>query len=151
MTDHTFFMDKALELAKKAYQENEVPVGAVIVKNKEIIAGSFNRREQNKNPLGHAELGVLLEASKKLNDWRFQDCTLYVTLEPCLMCVGALLESRMGELVYGTHDPKKGCVHSLYKMTEDPRFHHKMKVTKNIRSEECALLLKTFFKKIRKG
>ena len=149
MKDHAFFMNKALELAKNAYEQGEVPVGALIVKGEEILAEGFNKREQEKNPLGHAELEALFKASQKLKNWRLGDCKLYVTLEPCLMCTGALLESRMGELIYGASDPKKGCIHSLYELPKDSRFHHQMKITKGIKEKECSLLLKQFFRKIR--
>lgn len=144
-------MNQALELAKKAFNEAEVPVGALIVCNEEVISAGFNTREQKQDPLGHAELIALKAASLKKEDWRFSDCKMYVTLEPCLMCTGALLEARMGELIYGALDPKKGCVHSLYKLPEDSRFHHKMKITGGIEKEACSLILRQFFQKIRKG
>ena len=149
MKHHHFFMDKALELAKQAQREQEVPVGAIVVLQKEIIASAFNCRERDQNPLGHAELAVLKQASEKLNTWRLSECSLYVTLEPCLMCVGAILQSRIKHLIYGCKDPKGGCVTSLYQMTEDPRFNHKIQVTGQIREKECSESLKFFFKNLR--
>lgn len=142
-------MDKALSLAKQAQGEGEVPVGALIVFQGEIIAGSFNSREREQNPLGHAELRVIKQASEKLGSWRLPECSLYVTLEPCLMCVGAILQARIKHLIYGCKDPKGGCVSSLYRLTEDPRFHHKIQVTGQIREKECSEILKTFFKNLR--
>ena len=149
MKEHYFFMDQALELADQAFREGEVPVGAVLVFRGEIIARAFNRRERDQNPLGHAELSVLKRASEKLGTWRLSECSLYVTLEPCLMCTGALLQARVEHLIYGCRDPKGGCVTSLYRLPEDPRFNHKMRVTGGIRTERCSALLKVFFKNLR--
>ena len=149
MNHHHFFMDQALTLAKKAERAREVPVGAVIVFQEKIIAHAFNSRERHQNPLGHAELTAITQASKKLGTWRLTECSLYVTLEPCLMCVGAALQARIKHLIYGCEDPKGGCVTSLYRMAEDHRFNHKMQVTGSIREKECSEILKNFFKNLR--
>ena len=147
--DHGFFMDQALSLAKRAGEEGEVPVGAVAVFKGEIIAEAFNTREREQNPMGHAEITALKRACEKLGTWRLSECSLYVTLEPCLMCTGALLQARITHLIYGCPDPKGGCVTSLYRLPEDLRFNHKMKVTGGIREKQCSKLLKTFFKNLR--
>lgn len=144
-------MDQALALANQGGKEGEVPVGAVVVFQEEIIARAFNRREQDQNPLGHAELIALKQASEKLRTWRLSECSLYVTLEPCLMCMGAILQARIKHLIYGCRDPKGGCVTSLYQLAEDSRFNHKMQVTGQVREKECSEVLTNFFKNLRKS
>lgn len=143
-------MRKALNLAKKSEQKGEVPIGALIVdKNGEIIATGTNLRESKQTVLGHAELIALHRACKAKNSWRLNDCTLYVTLEPCFMCAGALVQSRISRLVFGASDPKGGAITSLANLGTDNRLNHRFQITEGILQEECSLLLKKFFKKKR--
>ena len=147
--DDLIFMKEALELAKKAKAQDEVPVGAVIVCNNKIIASAFNQKESLKKATAHAEILALEEASRKLQQWRLNDCTLYVTLEPCLMCAGALVATRLKRLVYSSKDPKAGAVHSLYQITQDPRLNHRIDVSYGLLQEESSKLLKEFFREKR--
>ena len=148
--EHIKFMEQALIEAKKAEKLKEVPIGAVIVKNGEIIARAHNLKETLKNPIAHAEMLAIQKASEKLNNWRLDDCILYVTLEPCPMCAGSLIQARIPELVYGTIDPKAGCAGTLLNLLQDDRFNHKVKITSGIMEEECSKILKDFFQKLRK-
>ena len=127
-------------------QRGEIPVGALLVRNGEIIGRGSNSRSLEGSPLGHAELTAMREASEAIGNWRFDDCTLYVTLEPCVMCAGAMVQSRLGTLVYGTRDPKAWAVGSLYNIVEDPRMYHRCIVRSGILKEECAELLRSFFR-----
>jgi tRNA(adenine34) deaminase len=142
------WMRHALKLATKAGSEGEVPVGALLVSPDDvtILAQSYNHRETWQSPLAHAEAIVLHTASKKIQNWRLEDCTLYVTLEPCLMCAGALLQSRVKRVVYGTKDPRGGAVTSLYQTFQDPRLNHQIDVTAGVLENECAELLQRFFR-----
>lgn len=143
-------MKKALGLARKSELAGEVPIGAVITdKNGQIIAAATNLRESKCTVLGHAELVALHRAGAKLGSWRLIDCTLYVTLEPCFMCAGALVQSRIGRVVYGAHDPKAGALFSLAKLGEDTRLNHRFVVTGEVMAEECGQILKDFFKQKR--
>jgi len=143
-------MDRALELARAAADLGEVPVGAVAVKDGRIVGEGFNRRETDKDPLAHAEVLALRAAARSLDAWRLTGVTLYVTLEPCAMCAGALVQSRLTRLVYGTVDPKAGAVGSLYDIARDSRHNHRVEVVSGVRAEECAALLKTFFRALRR-
>lgn len=143
-------MEKALQLAIKAGSRGEVPVGALVVQNGKLIATGRNQREELKTPLGHAEMLALHRAAKKLGTWRLSDCTLYVTLEPCLMCAGTLWQSRIGHVVFGANDPKGGALGSLYQVHSDNRLNHRYEVTTGVMAEECAQVLKDFFKERRK-
>lgn len=147
--DDILYMKEALKEAEKAMQNGEIPVGAVMVLEGEIIGRGSNTRSLQGSPLGHAELRAMEEASKGLKNWRFDNCTLYVTLEPCVMCAGAMVQSRLGTLVFGARDPKAGAVGSLYNIVEDPRMYHKCLVRSGILKEECAELLRKFFQKKR--
>ena len=149
MNNHTEYMKEALKEAKKAAEKLEVPVGAVVVYKNEIIARGRNRREFSKNALFHAEIEAINNACKKLNSWRLIDCTLYVTLEPCPMCTGAIINSRISEVVYGAKDPKAGSCESVINLFSLP-YNHKPKVTSGILKEECSGILSDFFKKLRK-
>ncbi len=144
-----FWMKKALELAEKAAIAGEVPVGAVLVRDGKLIARARNQREALQSPLGHAELLVLHRASQKLKSWRLTECTLYVTLEPCVMCAGAIVQSRVPRVVYGAKDPKGGAVESLFQILEDKRLNHRCQVEGNIVGELSSQVLKDFFKKRR--
>jgi tRNA(adenine34) deaminase len=140
------FMQKALKLAHKAALRGEVPVGALVVSpDGQILATGENLRETLSTTLGHAELLALHRASKKIGNWRLTDCTLYVTLEPCVMCAGAIQQSRIGRVVYGAADPKAGAVESLYKILSDPRLNHQAEVTAGVLGDECAQVLTDFF------
>lgn len=143
-------MYRALELARKAEDLGEVPVGAVVVKEGKILAEAFNLRESQKKSTAHAELLALEAACEVLDAWRLVGCTLYVTLEPCLMCSGALVQSRLERVVFGAFDPKAGAVSSLYKCLQDPRLNHQVEVTGGVLADECACLLSAFFKKRRR-
>ncbi|HIJ60170.1 MAG TPA: nucleoside deaminase [Nitrospirae bacterium] len=145
------FMQEALKEAKKAFKKEEVPIGAVIVLDDKIIAKAHNQRERDFNPLGHAELLVIKKASKKLSRWRLNDCTLYVTVEPCVMCAGALINARIKRLVYGCADKKAGAIESLYKIAEDRRLNHNFSLTSRVMELECSKIIKDFFKLKRKS
>jgi len=146
--DH-HYMQEALEEAKKAAALGEVPIGAVIVYKDEIIARAHNLRETTQNALTHAESMAIEEACSKIGSWRLEETTLYVTLEPCPMCAGAILQSRVPRVVYGARDVKAGCVDSLYRLLNDPRFNHECTVTEGVMAEECGQILTDFFKALR--
>jgi len=143
------FMKQALEEAQHAALLGEVPIGAVLVYQGKIIARAHNLRETTQNATTHAELLVIQEACKKIGSWRLEDTTLYVTLEPCPMCAGAILQSRVPRVVYGARDQKAGCVDSLYHLLNDERFNHECDVTEGILAEECGQILTDFFKALR--
>lgn len=144
-----YFMKKALLEAEIAYDLDEVPVGAVIVKEGRIIGKGFNQKESLNNVTSHAEISAIIEASKNLESWRLTGCTMYVTLEPCAMCAGALVNSRIDNLVIGTSDPKTGACGSVFDITNDKRLNHQVNVVSGILEEECSEILKDFFKKLR--
>ena len=144
-----FFMREALKEAKKAYNKLEIPVGAVIVKDGEIIAKAHNIKEEKKDTTKHAEILAIQKASKKLETWRLNDCEMYVTLEPCPMCAGALIQSRIKKVYIGTMDEKTGACGSVLNLLEDFKFNHKVEVEKGILKEECEKILKEFFIKLR--
>ncbi|MEK3764153.1 tRNA adenosine(34) deaminase TadA [Solibacillus sp. FSL K6-4121] len=151
MREHNdrYYMQEALEEAKKAAALGEVPIGAVIVYKNEIIARAHNLRETTQNALTHAESMAIQEACKKIGSWRLEETTLYVTLEPCPMCAGAILQSRIPRIVYGARDIKAGCVDSLYRLLNDQRFNHECEVTEGILGDECGQILTDFFKALR--
>jgi len=138
-------MNLALEQAEQAGRADEVPVGAVIVREGEILAAARNEREQLRDPTAHAEMIAITQAAASLNSWRLEGCTLYVTLEPCPMCAGAILQARIPLLVYGADDPKAGAVTSLYEMLNDSRLNHRVDVISGIESDRCGSLLSEFF------
>ena len=148
MTEEERFMKEAIRQAKKAWALKEVPIGCVIVSDGKIIA-RYNRRNTDKNTLSHAELNAIRKASKKLGDWRLEGCTMYVTLEPCQMCAGALVQSRIDEVVIGSMNPKAGCAGSVLNLLEVEGFNHKVKITKGILQEECSSMLSEFFRELR--
>jgi tRNA(adenine34) deaminase len=149
MTTHEIFMTRALELAAIAADLGEVPVGAVIVQNQQIIAEGYNRRELLHSSLEHAEMHALAIASERLGRWRLNDITMYSTLEPCLMCAGALMHSRVSLVVYGAKDPKFGAIDSLYQVGRDKRLNHLFPSINGVLEEKCADMLKSFFRKLR--
>ena len=139
-------MRRAIELARQAAAIEEVPVGAVVYRGNRIIAESFNLRESTKDPVTHAELLAVSKAGRALKDWRLNDCSIAVTLEPCPMCAGAMVNARIGRLLYGANDKKAGACHSLYQIPFDRRLNHQPEVIRGVLAEECAQLLKDFFK-----
>lgn len=139
-------MDRALDEAKRAARHDEVPVGAVIVREGEVIASAHNMRETEQDPTAHAELLALRQAAAALGSWRLEGCTLYVTLEPCAMCAGAIVLARVPALVYAAPDPKAGAVGSLFDVARDPRLNHQVEVTSGVMAEECGTVLTTFFR-----
>ncbi len=143
------FMQHAIKLAKQAEQEGEVPVGAVIVKDGEVVAEGWNRPIANHDPTAHAEIQVIRAASKKLNNYRLPDTTLYVTLEPCLMCMGAITHARIERVVYGATDHRAGAVESVYTIPQDRKLNHHVDIEGGLMADECAQLLKDFFRKRR--
>lgn len=150
----TDWMNEALLLAQKAEAEQEVPIGAVVVHAGKIIGRGYNRREQDQDPLSHAELTALAEAAKNLGSWRLLECTLFVTLEPCPMCLGACQQSRLKRVVFGALDPKGGALSLGYLLHEDPRTHHRFEVTQlesDSLKQECSILLSQFFSRRRKS
>ncbi|AFH59152.1 tRNA adenosine(34) deaminase TadA [Paenibacillus caseinilyticus] len=147
--EHVRFMRAAIEEARKAEAIREVPIGAVIVREGEIIGRGYNRRETDKDPLAHAELIAIREASEHLDAWRLLNCRLYVTLEPCPMCAGAIVQSRIVQVVYGTHDPKAGCAGTLMNLLQEERFNHRVDVVSGILQEECGSMLTDFFRRLR--
>ena len=150
MTSHDeLFMKAAIEEAKKAEAIGEVPIGAVIVKDGEIISTAYNLRETEQRAIAHAELLAIDDACQKLGTWRLSDTTLYVTLEPCPMCAGAIVLSRVDRVVYGAKDPKGGCAGTLMNLLQEDRFNHTAEVTSGVLEEECAALLSNFFKGLR--
>lgn len=148
--DH-FYMQMAIEEAEKAAAKGEVPIGAVIVREGEVIARAHNLRETTQNAVTHAELLAIQEACQKLGSWRLENTKLYVTLEPCPMCAGAILQSRIPRVIYGARDVKAGSVDSLYCLLNDERFNHQCEVTENIRAEECGQMLTDFFRALREN
>ncbi|NEU32673.1 tRNA adenosine(34) deaminase TadA [bacterium LRH843] len=150
MDTHTRWMNFAILEAQKAEKIGEVPIGAVIVKDNEVIATAFNRRETTKQAVAHAELMAITDACEKLDSWRLTGCTLYVTLEPCPMCAGAIVQSRIDTVVYGASDPKAGCAGTLMNLLDEPRFNHKVHVISGCLEHECGSLLTAFFRQLRR-
>lgn len=149
MTEQERFMKEAIRQAKKAEALYEVPIGCVIVKEGKIIARGYNRRNTDKNTLSHAELNAIRKASRVTGDWRLEGCTMYVTLEPCQMCAGALVQSRLDEVVIGCMNPKAGCAGSIINLLDMDGFNHKVKITRGVLENECSEMLSSFFKKLR--
>lgn len=149
MTKDEFYMGKALEEAKTAYAVGEIPIGAVIIYQKKAIARAYNLRESLPCATAHAELLAIEKACRVLGRWRLSGCTLYVTCEPCPMCAGAIVNSRLDRIVYGCADPKAGAVRSLFQLADSPLLNHRAAVTAGVRADECAALLKDFFRRKR--
>ena len=149
LTEQEKYMKAAIRQAKKAYALGEVPIGCVIVYEGKIIGRGYNRRNTDKNTLAHAEITAINKASKKIGDWRLEGCTLYVTLEPCQMCSGAIVQARIDEVVMACMNPKAGCAGSILNVLEMPEFNHQVKVTRGVLEEECSQMLKDFFKELR--
>ena len=149
MTADERYMREALRQAKKANALEEVPIGCVIVREDRIIARGYNRRNTDKNTLSHAELIAIRKASRKTGDWRLEDCTMYITLEPCQMCAGAIVQARMGRVVIGAMNPKAGCAGSVLNLLEMPEFNHQAEVERGILEEACSGILTEFFRNLR--
>jgi len=148
---HEEYMQMALQLATEAAAMNEVPVGCVIVRGDEIVGRGYNLRNTNKSVLCHAEITALAEASAACGDWRLEDCTLYVTVEPCPMCAGAIVQARVKSVVFGTRNRKAGCAGSILDILNEPRFNHQVDVVEGVLQEECAGLMTRFFKRFREN
>lgn len=149
MSEDEKYMYLAIAEAKKAEQIDEVPIGAIIVYEGEVIATGYNKRETSQQSLSHAELIAIERANEQVGSWRLEDCTLYVTLEPCPMCAGALVQSRMKRVVYGAKDPKAGCVGTLMNLVTEERFNHQVEWMSGVLEVECADLLMNFFRRLR--
>ena len=145
------FMKEAIRQAKKAAEIGDVPIGCVIVHDDKIIARGYNQRNKNKTVLAHAELLAITKACKKLGDWRIEECSMYVTLEPCQMCAGAIVQARIPRVVIGSMNPKAGCAGSILNLLEMPEFNHQVDVTRGVLEEECSVMLKDFFKELREA
>ncbi|MCR4739419.1 MAG: tRNA adenosine(34) deaminase TadA [Lachnospiraceae bacterium] len=150
MTADERYMKEALKQAKKAEEINEVPIGCVIVYEGKVIARGYNRRKIDKNTLSHAELIAIKKASKKLGDWRLEGCTMYVTLEPCQMCAGAIVQARIDRCVIGCMSPKSGCAGSIINLLDMDEFNHRVEITSGVLEEECSEILSGFFTDLRK-
>jgi tRNA(adenine34) deaminase len=147
---HENFMRMALEEAERAYDEDEAPIGAVIVFGERVIASAHNQREQLNDPTAHAEMIAITQAAESLRCWRLEGCTLYVTLEPCPMCAGAIVQARIPTVVYGAADPKAGAVRTLYKLLDDPRLNHRCQIVPDVLGVECGRILTQFFQQQRR-
>lgn len=147
--NHEYYMKMALKEAKKAYKLGEVPIGCVIVYQDKIIGRGYNRRNTDKNTLAHAEITAIKKASKVIGDWRLEECTLYVTLEPCQMCAGAIVQARIPNVVMGCMNPKAGCAGSILNILDMPQFNHQVHTLRGILEKECSEMLTTFFKELR--
>ena len=143
------FMKKALHQARRAAAVGEIPIGCVIVRDGKVVARGFNERLHKKSTLAHAEISAIDRASKKLGDWRLEGCTMYVTLEPCQMCAGALVQSRIDRVVIGTMNPKAGCAGSILNLLRMPEFNHQVEITTGVLQEECSTVLQDFFRDLR--
>lgn len=149
MEEYRHWMEEAIREAEKAKALLEVPIGAVIVRDGQVVGRGYNLRETSMDPTAHAEMIAIREASAALGAWRLLECALYVTLEPCPMCAGAIVQSRIPLVVYGTGDPKAGCAGTLMNLLQEPRFNHRVEIVEGVLQEECGALLSDFFKELR--
>ena len=150
MLSHDHYMRQALAEAQAALEESEVPIGAVIVRDGRVIGAGHNQRETLKDPTAHAEMIAITQAAAAIGDWRLENCTLYVTLEPCPMCCGAILQARIPIVIYGAADPKAGAVDSLFRLLSDNRLNHRCQIVPGVLSDECGRLLREFFQEQRR-
>ena len=150
MYNDTYYIKEALKEAKKAYSIGEIPVGCVIVYNDKIIARGYNKREKNQQAIDHAEIIAIRKASKKIGSWRLDDCKMYITLEPCVMCSGAIIQSRIKEVIYGAYDYRFGCHKSITNLF-DLKFNHTVNIKGGVLEEECSNIIKKFFQEIREN
>ena len=144
------YMKAAIAQAKRAYRLGEVPIGCVIVRDGKIIARGYNRRNTEKSTLAHAEIQAIRKASKVIGDWRLEDCTMYITLEPCQMCAGAIVQARIPRVVIGSRNPKAGCAGSILDLLHVPAFNHQVELEEGVLQEECSEMLTSFFRELRK-
>ena len=149
LTKEEKFMKEAIRQAHKAWKLKEVPIGCVIVRGDRIIARGYNRRNTDKNTLAHAELLAIRKASRAVGDWRLEDCTMYITLEPCQMCAGAIVQARIPRVVIGSRNPKAGCAGSILNLLDVPEFNHQVELTEGVLEEECSALMTEFFRELR--
>ena len=147
---HEYYMKMALEEAEQAFREDEAPIGAVIVHEERVIGRAHNQREALHDPTAHAEMIAITQAAESLGSWRLDGCTLYVTLEPCPMCAGAILQARIPTVVYGASDPKAGAVHTLFRLLDDPRLNHRCLTVSGVLAEPCGGILTRFFQQQRR-
>lgn len=150
LTENEKYMKEAIRQANKALKLDEVPIGCVIVYGGKIIGRGYNRRNTDKSTLAHAEIIAIKKASKALGDWRLEECTMYVTLEPCQMCAGAIVQARIPKVVIGSMNPKAGCCGSILNLLEEERFNHQVEVERGVLEEECSAMLTNFFRELRK-
>lgn len=150
MTQDEKYMKEAIKQAKKAYAIGDVPIGCVIVYEDKIIARGYNKRNKNKTTLAHAELLAMAKASKKIGDWRLEGCTMYITLEPCQMCAGAIVQARVSKVVVGSMNPKAGCAGSVLNLLQMKEFNHQVELETGVLEEECSTMLSHFFRELRK-
>ena len=148
---HEKYMDKAILQARRAYENGDVPIGCVIVYEGKIVARGFNKRNLKKTTLAHAEILAIEQASRKLGDWRLEECTMYVTLEPCQMCAGAIVQARIPNVVIGCMNPKAGCAGSIINLLDMKQFNHRVNAIRGIRQQECSDMMKNFFRDLRQG
>lgn len=148
---HNKYMRQAINLAKKAKANGDVPIGCVIVYEGKVIARGYNRRNKDKTTLAHAEIMAIKKGSKYMNDWRLEDCTMYVTLEPCQMCAGAIVQARIPKVVIGCMNPKAGCAGSIINILDIKQFNHQVETIKGVLEEECSAMMKDFFHELRKS
>ncbi|MCI9008357.1 MAG: tRNA adenosine(34) deaminase TadA [Lachnospiraceae bacterium] len=151
MTKDEIYMKEALRQARKAWKLREVPIGCVIVREEKIIARGYNRRNTDKNTLAHAELLAIRKASRVTGDWRLEDCTMYITLEPCQMCAGAIVQARIPRAVIGSRNPKAGCAGSILNLLNIPQFNHQVELTEGVLEEECSMMMTDFFRQLRES
>ncbi len=151
MTEDEKYMRQAIRLAKKAGDNGDVPIGCIIVYQGKVIGRGYNRRNKDKSPLAHAEIMAIKKASKIIGDWRLEECRMYVTLEPCQMCSGAIVQARIPEIVIGCMNPKAGCAGSIINILDMPDFNHQVSITRGVCQQECSEMLKEFFKNLRKN
>ena len=151
MTEDERYMKQAVKLAQKAANNGDVPIGCVIVYKDKIIARGYNRRNLDKTTLAHAEILAIKKASKYLGDWRLEECTMYVTLEPCQMCAGAIVQARIPKIVIGCMNPKAGCAGSVINLLDIKQFNHQVDITRGVLEEECSYMMKEFFVKLRES
>ena len=149
LTEDEKFMREALKQARKAYKTGEAPIGCVIVYGGRIIGRGYNRRNTDKSTLAHAEISAIKKATKVIGDWRLEDCTIYITLEPCPMCAGAIVQSRIKRCVIGAMSPKSGCAGSILNILDESRFNHQVETQSGVLEEECQQILSSFFKELR--
>lgn len=151
MTEDEKYMRQAIRLAKKAGDNGDVPIGCIIVYQGKVIGRGYNRRNKDKSPLAHAEIMAIKKASKIIGDWRLEECRMYVTLEPCQMCSGAIVQARIPEIVIGCMNPKAGCAGSIINILDMPAFNHQVSITRGVCQKDCSEMLKEFFKNLRKN